>query len=252
MRAGEAAPDDATVHNLDGPVATMAESSRRSSARRRTRPGASPRPTTCCPSRPRWTRRRSSRWSAARPPARSRTAWRRRSPASERPSPERARDELHRERGGRVLAVEDRVDLDDLEARACRTRRRAPSPGAPRGTSARRSPASRRRAPRSGRGRPCPATRARTRRPARFERARHDARDPAPVDARSSCSPRRPSSPIRSRSPGSSSRTPITATRPASARAAARPSYRSRARRGRARRPTACRARCRSVSSPAC
>ena len=52
------------------------------------------------------------------------------------------RHELDGELAGRVLAVEDRVDLDDVHrVDASRTRRRSPSRGAPRGTRARRAPA---------------------------------------------------------------------------------------------------------------
>ena len=77
-------------------------------------------------------------------------------PRLEDPRAERARDQLDRELRGLVLAVEDRVHLDHLErARSAPTRRRAPSPGAPRGRRARRGRACRRPARRRGRARPC-------------------------------------------------------------------------------------------------
>ena len=64
---------------------------------------------------------------------------------------ERRGDELDGELAGRVLAVEDRVHLDDVQrVDAARTPPRSPSPGAPRGRRARRGPACRRRARRSG------------------------------------------------------------------------------------------------------
>ena len=72
----------------------------------------------------------------------------------ENPLAERARDELDGQLARLVLAVEDRIHLDDVErARSAPTRRRARARGAPRGTRGRRARACRRRARTSGRPR---------------------------------------------------------------------------------------------------
>ena len=155
---------------------------------------------------------------------------------------------------GRVLAVEHRVHLDDVErARSARTRRRSPSRDAPRGTRARRAPACRRRARARDRRRPC-----------RGSRGRNSA-----AAACASASRMHGSMPTRSislivntfaSSRPSSSRSPCVERAHADERDASRLDRRQRpvvvvrTRRRRARAPPRApfRARCRSATSPAC